>query len=265
MSSKKYVVLNTLLSIVVILFVFENYRTWNHPAGFLPDTGIAPSPSLSRGEGRDGVAAARVLATVDSYKMISENNIFNPERKDFPTAQPSLEIPKANLRPQVILYGVAIAADYQSATVSNFEKSLRKEERESRTMKVGQKIGEYKLAKILPDRIALEGNGDSFEVLLHDSKKPNKIEAKTETKPAMVASPQPAPLLPLGEAPTSTPPPESVKEPNLPGQAQALSSLPFNKYTYQQALSSYPGSVAVRRGRIFYKAPAAPPQEAAGK
>ena len=41
-------------------------------------------------------------------------------------------------------------------------------------LKIGDRIGEYKLAKILPDRIALEAMEDAFEVLLCDPAKPKK-------------------------------------------------------------------------------------------
>jgi hypothetical protein len=61
------------------------------------------------------------------------------------------------------------------------------------TVKIGDRIGEYKLAKILPDRIALEAMEDTFEVLLYDLAKPKKrIYAKTESKPAAITSTIPA-------------------------------------------------------------------------
>jgi hypothetical protein len=150
---------------------------------------------------------------------------------------------------------VAIATDYQSATVVNPGRPLQKEERETLTIKIGEKIGGYKLAKILPDRIAMESNGDTFEVLLYDSKKPKKqMEARAETKPEMIASAQPAPVPPSGEVPTPAPAQESVKEPKAPVQTQVAAFLPFNKYTYQLLGPS----AIIERGRIFYTPPPGP-------
>jgi FKBP-type peptidyl-prolyl cis-trans isomerase len=74
----------------------------------------------------------------------------------------------------VILYGVTIAGDFQAASLVNPGRPLKKGERETMTVKIGEKIGEYKLAKIQPDRITMESNGDSFEVLLYDSRNPKK-------------------------------------------------------------------------------------------
>ena len=108
----------------------------------------------------------------------------------------------------------------------------------------------------------MESNGDSFEVLLYDPKKPKKkMEVKAETKPAMIASPQPAPVPPSGESPKPTPSQESVQKPKEPFQAKVAPSLPFNKYTYQLSPPT-----AVRRGeRIFYPPPGPSAQESVGK
>jgi type II secretory pathway component PulC len=144
---------------------------------------------------------------------------------------------------------VTIFGDYQSASVVNPGRPLRKGERETLTVKVGERIGGYKLAKIMPDRIAMESSGDTFEVLLYDSKKPKKrMEARAETKPEMIASAQPAPVSPSGEVPMPAPAQESVKEPKAPVQTQVTASIPFNKYTYQLLGPS----AVIGRGRILY-------------
>ncbi len=70
----------------------------------------------------------------------------------------------------MILYGVVVGDDYQSASVSSPGRSLRKGERETMILKMGDRIGGYKLAKIAADRITMEAAGDSFEVLLYDRK-----------------------------------------------------------------------------------------------
>jgi hypothetical protein len=121
-----------------------------------------------------------------STSSIAEKNIFNPERKDFP-ARPGL---KPVARPQIILYGVTIAGDYQAATIINPGRPLHKGERETVTLRIGEQIGGYKLAKISPDRILMEGTEDSFEVLLYDSKSAKRrSDVKTENRQAAVINP----------------------------------------------------------------------------
>ena len=248
----KYFVLKTLLCFVILLIALENYETGNHSTGLLSDAWAVPEKAETKIENPPMTTSTKEPVSLGSYNLISEKNIFNPERKDFPTAPLGKSTPI--LRPQIVLYGVTIAADYQSATVVNPGRPLRKDERETLTVKIGEKIGEYKLAKILPDRIAMENNGDYFEVLLYDPKNPKrKMEVRTETKPAIIASPQPPPVPSSGESPELIPSQEPVEKPKAPVQVQAqvAPSLPFNKYTYRLLGPSAP----IGRGRIFYPTP----------
>jgi len=151
------------------------------------------------------------------YTGLAEKNIFSPERKEFPifitTPEPTRKPP---VRPQVILYGVTIAGDYKSASLVHQGRSLRRGEREILTLKTGEQLGEYRIAKIMADRILLEGEGDSFEVLLYDPSKPKqRIIVKTETRPATVTSTLPdAPGSPAVEPPR----PGTAVTPTVPRQ-----------------------------------------------
>ena len=129
---------------------------------------------------------------------------FNPERRDFPV-QAGL---KPVARPRIILYGVTIAGDYQTASIVNPGRPLHKGERETITLRMGEQIAGYKLAKVLPDRVTLEAEGDSFEVLLYDAREAKKrTEAKTDTGPTAATNPFVAPA----ETPMPTPPAATEK------------------------------------------------------
>jgi hypothetical protein len=93
-----------------------------------------------------------------------------------------------------------MAGDYQSASITNPGRPLKKGEREAMTLRIGDRVGEYKLAKILPDRVALEAVEDTFEVLLCDPNKPKHgVYAKAETKPASITT-----VLPTSPASSAT-------------------------------------------------------------
>jgi type II secretory pathway component PulC len=173
--------------------------------------------------------------SIPSFRIIAEKNIFNPERKDFPS--PGLtpaEQPKPVVRPQVILSGVIISDDYQAASVSSPGRPLRKGEREAMTLKLGSKIGEYKLAKISADRITFEAGGDSFEVLLYDPRNPKKrIEVKTAIQSSEVKTTQPAPAaLPAVETAKA----ESLKKPVEPAQERVIT--PASPFASKEAFIS---------------------------
>jgi len=175
--------------LITFLPFFGNNETWTQRPEIVPKRGEA-EPAGKKPE------APRVIEQKEpqdeSWALIAEKNLFSPERKDFPRT--IVEVPKevkkpSLVRPQVTLYGITIAEDYQSATLGLAGRVLRKGERELMTLLPGERIGEYKLAKVLSDRITLEAQEDSFEVLLYDSKAPkNRVFAKTENNPTTVTS-----------------------------------------------------------------------------
>lgn len=190
------------------------------------------------------------------YTVVAERNIFSPERKEFPLmtqSAPMGEIKKPIVRPQVILYGVTITEEYQSATLSNPGMAMggamgataggaqRRGEREVLTLKAGEKLGEYKIAKILPDRIVLESGEDSFEVLLNDPKNPKRrTSVRTEVKPATVATATPSPPPAASPAPPpATPAPERVTPP--PATQPATPTYPMRPGRGRVPASPTPG------------------------
>jgi hypothetical protein len=246
--SLKYGVLNFLVFSVALLFTLKNYDVWTKPIKWVPEKVVAK-------EVRNKPEAPPILekedtpASLNSFTPIAERNIFSPERKDFPITTAMRETGKPTGRPPIILYGVVITLDYQSASVLNPGRPLYKGERETKTIKVGDRMGGYKLAKILPDRITMETQGDSFDVLLYDPKVPKK---KPEIRTAEVKTVQPSPVTTAteGQKPVSqaavmitkepipeqlTPsPPIRFRETNFPNRSLARQS--------RAALISRPGA-----------------------
>ena len=222
--SLKYIILNLLLMFVVLIVSLENYDTWTQRFELLPEHQETVKKSAAKVENSPAVGTNKEPTSLRSFIVISEKNIFSPERKDFPILTAGKSNPVT--RPQVILYGVTIAGDFQAVSLVNPGRPLRKGERETMTVKIGEKIGEYKLAKIQPDRITMESNGDSFEVLLYDSRNPKKrMEVKTEVKPP-TASTQPAPAPPSPPAAAPAPPLASIEKPREPPQQQVVPVTP---------------------------------------
>ena len=197
--SIKYLALNALLCLVVFLIAIKNYEIWSNPIELLPNTGIESKKAETKNQDPPVTASTKetmpVQSPIQSNVPISVRNIFSPERREFSSTPGGQSKPTA--RPQIILYGVTIAPDYQSASVVNPGRFLYKGERETKTIKVGDQVGGYKLAKILPDRITMEATGDRFDVLLYDPIVPKK---RGETRIAEAKTGQPSPAGPVGEA-----------------------------------------------------------------
>jgi len=189
--SLRYSILNLMVFVVVILLASRTYKAWINPIEVTPEK-EGMRKTLEKVKSPPIVGDKKESSNLYPHVIISEKNIFNPERKEFPT-QTKAEVKKPVVRPQIALYGITLADDYQSACIGNSGTPVKKGEREAMTLKIGDNIGEYKLAKILPDRIALEAMEDTFEVLLYDPAKPKKrIYAKSESKPAAITTTIPA-------------------------------------------------------------------------
>ena len=225
----RYSVLCLLALFIIVLLALKNYETWTAPLSVPLEKAVSKKSSVkpesppASGDQKDGKAAPSIA----SYIFIAEKNPFHPDRKEFPiiaeAAKP--EVKKPVVRPQVTLYGVTIVGDYRSASISYPGRSLQKGERETMTAKVGDRIGEYQMTKILSDRIGLETPEDSFEVLLYDSRTPKKrVSVKTENKPASVTSAIPAPPAPPEAAKPA--PPRAAETPGAPVRG-AIASAPM--------------------------------------
>jgi type II secretory pathway component PulC len=219
--SFKYITLNLLILFVVLMIAVENYETWTQPVGLLPGPQETVKKSAPKAENPSAVRTNEEPTSLRSFIVISEKNIFSPERKDFPILT-TVEKSNPVTRPQIILYGITIAGDYQSASLVQPGRSLRKGERETITLRVGEQISGYKLAKVSPDRILLDRAGDSFEVLLYDSKSPKRRgDSKTETRQALATNPVGA-----ESKESRAPTPPRVEISNLPDQRVASQATP---------------------------------------
>jgi hypothetical protein len=200
--SQRYGILCVLLFLVVLILGYENFETWSSP-GALVFKKAGDKKWEGRPEPPSGILTPKEPPPPQSFDVIAEKNIFNPDRKEF-SMQATTGMSKSITRPPIILYGVVIAGDYQMASIVNPGRPLHKGEREIKTIKIGESVGEYKLTKIMPDRIVLEGGEDSFEILLYDPKSPKKrIEVRTPSLSPTVTSAVPSVPSPQGKPMTA--------------------------------------------------------------
>jgi hypothetical protein len=240
MMSWRYGVFSLLLFVAVVLLGLKNYDVWTQPMETLQEEGRAKKGE-TKVEGALVTGRQKETTSIASTIAISEKNIFNPDRREFSITTPEQSKPMA--RPQILLYGITIAKDYQAASLVNPGRPLQKGEREMFTLKIGDKVGEYKLAKILPDRITMESGDDSFDVLLYDANAPKKrAVVRTDVRPPEVKSTAPAPSSPAPvPVPKAAEPPKPV-EPSRERVMEAPLPRPVTP-----APPSYPSTLRGRR------------------
>jgi hypothetical protein len=240
MMSWRYGVFSLLLFVAVVLLGLKNFDVWTQPMETLQEEGRAKKGE-TKGESALLTGRQKEATSIASTITISEKNIFNPDRREFSFTNPEQSKPMS--RPQIILYGITIGKDYQAASLVHPGRPLQKGEREMITLKIGEKVGEYKLAKILPDRITMESGDDSFDVLLYDASAPKKrAVVRTEVRPAEVKSTAPAPSQP---APVPVPKAAEAPKPGQPSRERVMEAPLPRPVT--PAPPSYPSTLRGRR------------------
>jgi hypothetical protein len=217
--SLRHGVLSFLVFLFVLLLGLKNYEIWTLPIEIVPEK-EATKKTGTKIESPPVMGGQKEPTPIASYIFVAEKNIFNPDRKDFPivappAGSPGSEVKKPIVRPQIILYGVTIVGEYESASVANPGRPIKRGERELVTLRIGDRIGEYKLAKILSDRITMESTEDTFEVLLYDPRVPKqRTYVKTETKPAAITTtlPPPPAEVAVGPRPPTPQPSGPIRE-----------------------------------------------------
>jgi hypothetical protein len=217
MMSRRFWLINLLLIFILVLLFMKVYDVWTRPSTRGVEA-VASKPKPVASLPPVSVVGKKETAPTKGFQSISEKNLFSPERKEFPImASPGGG--KGSGRPTVALYGVTLGEDYQSALITNPVRRPERGERETMSVKVGDKVGEYQVAKISADRITLENEADSFDVLLYDPSQPKKRPAPSTPPPPTTARPTPTPRAPTpspGTPPRPVTPSPGVSQPSLP-------------------------------------------------
>ena len=207
---KRFYWINFLLILIVFFLSVKNYEEWTDSKPKGKEVAVSKQKAMTSPSSAP-TAEKKAVPSPAGFKLISEKNLFSPERKEFPIPM-TAEGKSAPVRPNVTLYGVTIGTEFGSAVIANPGRKLEKGERETMTVKVGDKVGDYTVAKILEDRITMGTNGDSFDVLLYDPARQRKRPVVAATpKPGQVTPPAPQPSTPAPAPPTPqvVPPPQA--------------------------------------------------------
>lgn len=113
----KYRIFSIVAFVIILFLAIENHEICAQPVEPIPKAQKeAAKPLDKRAETLPPTQHGKGMASVQPYTSIAEKNIFSPDRKDFPIQGGAS---KPIVRPQVVLYGVTIAGDYQAASASD--------------------------------------------------------------------------------------------------------------------------------------------------
>jgi hypothetical protein len=203
---------------------------------------------------------------VTDYTVISDKNLFHPERKIPPEKQPEKAVPK----PDLFLYGTLITSDTSYAFVDDKKAPYSTPGRGKRqlTLKKGDHLSGYILSEIEANRIVLVKGEEKVVVLLDDTGKRRVDEspagpatARTDAAgippfpPAASSSPQampsPTPKVPSPGPGIAPPASRSLHRSLIPSLPQAgPSSAQTESPSAGPGMGSTDSRPTTRRGRI---------------
>ena len=176
-------------------------------------------------------AAAQSPSPAD-YAVISDQNLFHPERKIPPEGKEEKAIP----RPEVVLYGTLIADDMSIAYIEDKKAPYSTPGRGKRqiALKKGDHLGEYVLTQVETDRIVLVKGDDKIVVMLTDGEKRKGSETQasprtsrsTPVPPLPSAFPSPAPSPPALTPPGTATGPGGLQTPYDASRSRRPSVVP---------------------------------------
>jgi len=244
-------VLNGLLAAAVAAAMFFTVIPFLNPAV------LSLPPAKEPVEWSGEKAAPAQSSSPADYAVISEQNLFHPERKIPPEKQQEKVIPK----PDLFLYGTLILDDASFAFVEDRKAPYSTAGRGKRqlTLKKGENLGGYILSEIEANRIVLVKGEDKLTVMLDDRQKRRTIEQSsalpatqraisdgTSTFPPVVS---PSPQTALSSTRAAVPPGPgiggvmgsrlypapagSVSPQSVPSAAQAVTSPVIGNFTSQ--------------------------------
>ena len=153
----------------------------------------------------------RKIAPETKYDALIALNLFSPERKEtiLETPKPDAKAKKVSVAEKKVieqycakltLYGLVITDDSAEALVSypvakpalkgrkNTRRNVKRlTARQTKWVKAGDSLGDFKVVSIEPDRVLLKTGDQSYDLLLYDKEKLKKRgPAKPKTGPTVV-------------------------------------------------------------------------------
>jgi hypothetical protein len=159
--------------------------------------------------GSEEKATAANAATYLDYVVITEKNLFHPERKMPSEKKEELQLAK----PEFILYGTLITGEKRVAYIEDRKNPYSTPGREKRQVAVneGDMIAGYKLAEVNAESILLVRGEDKIIVTLSSQKERKTGEATVKT-----ISPGAVPYSTSGQMPPPSQPQARPTQPYIP-------------------------------------------------
>lgn len=210
MGSKDYALRSVNIMNIVLLSAASLMFT-NGASPLLEAGRYAEPLQMKRAAVEAGAAPSFRIPAAADYLIISEQNVFHPERK-LQTAAAEKALP----RPDLVLYGTMVADDYSAAYVEDLRApwSTPGRGKRQKVLKKGDSVSGFVLNEIMKDRIILSRGEEEMTVAITPGEK-KRAAADTAAAPATAAPASKSPSIPVSAAAPAA---------NNPAKAKAAAS-----------------------------------------
>ncbi|MCX8026574.1 MAG: hypothetical protein N3A62_01790 [Thermodesulfovibrionales bacterium] len=178
--------INTFL-VILITFLTFTYLLPSYQVEYKKQYQVKAEPTPDD-EDLDNLIEEFKPLPLNDYLVISDLNLFHPDRKIPPLQPQKVELPK----PDLVLYGTLISTDTKIAYIEDLKAPVTTPGRGKRqkAMKIGESIGGFVLKEIHPDRIVLFRGEESMVVNVIDPKKKRHDAAVQPPSPTQPSPPK---------------------------------------------------------------------------
>jgi hypothetical protein len=186
-ASSKIWLMNIVLAAAVVLAGAMSLEVWTTPDEAVPES----RPAAENGAPLpDKKPAERKASPEETYGVVSEKNLFSPDRSDPLAPEPGR--PRLSEK-MIFLYGIVTLEGRQQALVTDPEPASKAAGTKpgEKWVRVGDRIGNFSVAEIGRDRIVLKNGAERYDVLLYDENKPVRVESEQlppEASPTVVVT-----------------------------------------------------------------------------
>ncbi len=205
--------LNLILSAIIVLILYTIFPSFKMQLKYsLPSI----KKSLDNQEEKLPESRTHIISPSD-YMLVSEENLFHPERRIPPEKKEEQPLPK----PEFVLYGTLITNDISFAYLEDTKAPRNTPGRGKRqiAMKKGDTLSGFNLKEINVDSIVMARGEEKITIYVYNTQKPKKRD--------LIAHPSTVPKVP--QQPAAKTPPIQTKpaaSPSTTGQQQQQPSKP---------------------------------------
>jgi hypothetical protein len=150
-----------------------------------------------------GKASQPQIPSITEYAVISEQNLFHPERRIPPEKKEEAALPK----PDFVLYGTLISDDVKLAYLEDLKAPRSTAGRGKRltAMKKGESMSGFTLKEIEADKVVMARGEEQITVPINDPDHPKTRDAQTTASQQPQRQPAPGIVQPRGPAKVQQP------------------------------------------------------------